>query len=119
MRGWPVMPHVIWREDLWWQQYREGTIGIVLDAADGNVIQGNFIGTNATGDAVASALPGSSGVVAGSDSNTVGGTTPAARNLVSGNSSGVQLAGSGNQVQNNYIGTDRSGIAPLSNNRGL
>src|SRR5205823_6637474 len=64
----------------------------VHDAIDvfsnGNVIAGNFIGTNTPGTA---ALPNGSGglgaviFVGASSNNTVGGTTPDARNLISGN----------------------------------
>jgi parallel beta-helix repeat protein len=39
----------------------------------------------------------------------IGGSTPGARNVVSGNARGVYLAGNGNLVQGNYIGTDMTG----------
>jgi len=88
--------------------------------SNGNVIAGNFIGTNAAGTA---ALPnGSQGVgaviVGGTASNnTVGGTTPDARNLVSGNvGEGVFIQlGTGNTVQGNLIGTDVTGALALGN----
>ena len=55
--------------------------------------------------------------------NTVGGTTPAARNLISGNSlvmpglgRGVRiLEGSSNVIAGNYIGTDAAGTRALPN----
>jgi hypothetical protein len=88
----------------------------------GNVIKGNFIGTNPAGTA---ALPngsgGNGGIVfgfCGTPSNcTIGGTTPDARNLISGNiGSGVGLgSGSGNTVQGNLIGTDVTGTLALGN----
>ena len=86
--------------------------------SNGNVIAGNFIGTNATGTA---ALPnGSQGVgaviVGGTASNnTIGGTTPDARNLVSGNvGEGIFIQlGTGNTVQGNLIGTDVTGTLAL------
>lgn len=96
----------------------------VHDAIDlfsnGNVIAGNFIGTNPAGTA---ALPNGSGglgavILNGSlSNNTVGGTTPAARNLISGNiGTAVNLgAGSGNMVQGNLIGTDVTGTLALGN----
>jgi hypothetical protein len=48
---------------------------------------------------------------------TVGGTTPDARNLISGNiGSGIALGnGSGNTVQGNLIGTDVTGTLTLGN----
>src|SRR5262249_1498927 len=88
--------------------------------SNGNVITGNFIGTNATGTA---ALPnGTNGLgavifVPGLSNNTVGGTTPAARNLISGNVGiGIDIpGGSGTVVQGNLISTDITGTVALGN----
>jgi hypothetical protein len=85
-----------------------------------NVISGNFIGTDAAGTA---AVPNQADGVAtsfNSTNNTIGGTTPADRNLISGNfSSGVQLGSSNNQVHNNLIGTDKTGTKALGNGEGV
>ena len=88
----------------------------------GNVFEGNFIGTNPAGTM---ALGNGSGAVGGIDFGfcgtpatcTVGGTTPDARNLISGNiGSGIGLGnGSGNTVQGNLIGTDVTGTKALGN----
>ena len=55
----------------------------------------------------------------GAQNNVIGGTTAAARNIISGNQSqGVSLntAGtSGNRVSGNYIGTNPAGTAALAN----
>jgi hypothetical protein len=88
--------------------------------SNSNTIGGNFIGTNAAGTA---ALPnGASGLggvifVGASSNNTVGGTTPGARNLISGNvGPGISFqGGTGNVVQGNLIGTDVSGTLALGN----
>ena len=93
--------------------------GIVLIGGGSNIIEGNFIGTDPTG---ATALGFNSGVAISSNNNTIGGTTPAARNVLSGNTYGAQIccAGvTGNQVQNNYIGTNASGTGPVSNDFGV
>ena len=50
--------------------------------------------------------------------NTVGGTTAAARNVISANEWGIRMDGStatGNIVEGNYIGTDVTGTLPLGN----
>ena len=84
----------------------------------GNVVQGNYSGTNAAGLA---SLPNFTGVVVGvnSSNNTIGGTEAGAGNLISGNlSCGIRLSPStsaSNVVQGNLIGTDATGSAPLGN----
>jgi len=87
--------------------------------SNGNTIEGNFIGTNAAGT---TALPNGASSLGGvifvgaSSNNTVGGTTPDARNLISGNiGDGVSFGGTGNTVQGNFIGTDVTGTLPLGN----
>ena len=92
--------------------------GVTLwdDGATGTLIQGNFIGTNATGNA---AIPNQTGVPVYSPGNLIGGTGSGAGNLISGNQfNGVNLFGeyaTGNTVQGNLIGTDASGTAALGN----
>lgn len=83
-----------------------------------NWVQGNYIGTDATGTAdLGNSRDGVS--INGSLSNTIGGTTPGARNVISGNdSNGVRISSSGatqNKVQGNFIGTKADGINPLGN----
>lgn len=92
--------------------------GVFVDGgATGNQVQGNFIGTNAAGT---SALGNDiDGVYLEAPANTVGGTTSGARNVISGNNTfGIEIYGStatGNNVQGNYIGTDKNGTADLGN----
>jgi parallel beta-helix repeat protein len=86
--------------------------------ARGNVVQGNLIGTNAAG--LSSLGNRQAGIVlVDAVENTIGGTTPRARNVISGNgNSGIQITGlvrAGNLVQGNLIGTDASGTGPLGN----
>jgi CSLREA domain-containing protein len=95
--------------------------GIALSgaASTGNVIQGNRIGTNAAGTAaLANGISGIS-IRSASHDNTIGGTTAAARNLISGNTvDGILIADIGadsNVIQGNFIGTDVTGAAALGN----
>src|SRR5262249_26482025 len=57
--------------------------GIQLDGPGGNVIVGNYLGTDATGTAALGNTK--SGVAVNSPGNRVGGTTAADRNVISGN----------------------------------
>src|SRR5262249_35131137 len=77
---------------------------------------GNYLGTNAAGTAgLGSQLFGVL-VSGGPSGNLIGGTTAAARNVISGNSLGVLLDGANsNSVRGNYIGTDASGTAAVGN----
>jgi len=87
----------------------------MVNSADSNVVNGNFIGTDTTGKAALG--NGGNGVsVDASDSNTVG--TPGATNLISGNlGNGVEIRGDSglNVVNSNYIGTAVGGLRPLGN----
>jgi hypothetical protein len=79
-------------------------------------VEGNFIGTDAAGREDLG--NGTSGVLLVEARNTtVGGTTPDARNLISGNTSdGVSLVSAdNNKVEGNLVGTQRDGTSSLSN----
>ena len=87
--------------------------------AGGNLVQGNLIGTDVTGT-VALSVAQSQGIsiLSATNSNTIGGTTPAARNIISGNAGGgVLLANSTTDdlVQGNYIGLDITGTVLVPN----
>jgi len=83
-------------------------------------IEGNLIGTDITGSRIIDEdgrlLGNAFGVVAwGLGNDLIGGTTEAARNVISGNGVGISLGSNGARVQGNYIGTNRSGTAALGN----
>ena len=91
--------------------------GIVL-FGDGNTIQGNIIGTNASDNPI---LGNDTGIlISGSDDNTIGGLTSGEGNIISGNTgSGIRAQGNNNSIQGNYIGTTNDGQAALGNNVGV
>ena len=95
---------------------RFGQAGILLQS-DNNRVQGNFIGTDPTGTLARGNQFSGVLLLNGSRDNLVGGTTPAARNLIAGNGqSGIaDFDGFDNRVQGNLIGTDASGTATLGN----
>jgi hypothetical protein len=88
---------------------------IVLANTDGNTIQGNYLGTIASGTA-ARANIGGVGIYS-SNGNQIGGSAPGAGNLISGNTfNGIDIENSsGNVVQGNRIGTDATGMLPIGN----
>ena len=94
---------------------------ITIETGGANVIEGNYIGTDATGSAAAANLL--NGVfILSSNNNRVGGLTTSARNVISGNfNNGVHMAlgASNNLVQGNYIGVNAAGTAALPNESGI
>jgi len=93
-------------------------VWIINPGTDNNTISGNYIGTNAKGDAALENLH--NGVYIGNEAqfNTIGGNTQGARNIISGNvHAGVSIADSStnNVVAGNYIGTDVNGTKPIEN----
>jgi titin len=87
-------------------------VTIADPSATGNVIQGNHIGTGASG---MDSVPNVVGVLILGDDNIIGGPQSGARNVISRNENGVNIHGTGNVVQGNYIGTDFTGPAGLGN----
>jgi parallel beta-helix repeat protein len=91
----------------------------------GNLVAGNYIGINAAGTArLGNGMGGNATVgygvlIANTPGHTIGGTTPTARNVISGNNNhGIRITGTGATgilVQGNFIGTDTNGILDLGN----
>ena len=97
--------------------------GNSVQQPDQNVVEGNYIGTDVTGMvALGNRFDGVS-ISSQASSNIVGGTTVAARNVISGNGSdGIGINGppfgqpaQANLIEGNYIGTDATGAGPLGN----
>jgi len=91
-----------------------GNTAVLLQTGGGNKVEGCFLGLNAAGTAASTNRD--FGVrIESSASNTIGGTTPAARNVISGNNAfGIKFDGSnGNLVEGNLVGTDATGLQGL------
>ena len=94
------------------------------DPASGNLVQGNYIGTNATGTAALG--NDNTGVFIVASNNTVGGTLAGSGNVVSANGeAGIVIfadqgeLSTGNLVQGNFVGTNATGTAALGNFDGV
>ena len=89
--------------------------GMVLNSVS-NVIQGNYIGTDATGTSTSG--NGDVGLWIKSAGNLIGGTNAGNGNLISGgNKSGIYiLSGGNNTIQGNWIGLGAGGTGALGNN---
>ncbi len=94
--------------------------GVTLkEGATNNTVIGNYMGIDATGmHALANGWNGIF-IDTGASYNTVGGTTPGERNIISGNgTAGVLILDSGtmsNTIRGNYIGTNAAGTAAIAN----
>ena len=100
--------------------------GIFIDTSNVTII-GNYIGTNAAGTAAAANAGDGVAIFSGTslasaNSNIVGGTTAAERNVISGNTgNGVGITAqddgdaSSNVIHGNYIGTNAAGTGAIAN----
>ena len=105
--------------------------GEVLSVSAGNVVSGNFVGTDASGASAVGnagagvAIVGAANGVGDVSGNTIGGVNAdgvlTAGNLVSGNARvGLLISGAsavGNVAFGNYVGTDAGGGAAVPNGR--
>jgi len=90
--------------------------GLYVELSPFNVIRGNYIGCDAKGTSpIRNRLCGIN--MAGSSNTIIGGTTEAARNVISCNrEQGIEIWQCWyNAIQGNYIGTDAGGLAPMGN----
>ena len=93
-------------------------IHVTGPSSTGNLIAGNKIGTNANGESrVSNGLDGI--LIEDSSGYVIGGTTPQAGNVISGNlENGIALTGFGTTgilVLGNTIGTDAKGVKSIGN----
>lgn len=92
--------------------------GVAIRIGDngGNVVRGNYIGTNAAGTA---SLSNKIGISVESPNNAIGGTTTASRNVISGNTTAGLTLSSSTIVKGNFIGTDATGTTGIGNGTGI
>ena len=88
--------------------------GIEVDSSSGIVIEGNYIGTDITGESPIGNLEGIS--IDSGSGITIGGTTSGAGNVISANPNGeLSVSGSDVLVAGNLIGTNANGTAAMPN----
>ncbi len=94
--------------------------GIFIHGQATHKIEGNFIGTDPSGTVDLGNGRGVNLNDAQGDT-LVGGAAPAARNLISGNSTGVffEAGSEGHEVRGNLIGTKKDGTSALGNSDGV
>ena len=92
-----------------------GNFGMRIQS-NGNVVEGNYFGTTPDGTAVEGGFAGPDIVVGSGTGNRIGGTTPAARNVISGGTNAIRLdGGTATVIEGNYVGTDVTGTVDLGN----
>jgi len=99
--------------------------GVVIKGVSGNSVRGNYIGLNAAGTTNVANQTDGIQILNGASSNTIGGTTAAERNVISGNNnSGIYISSpssncAANVIAGNFIGTDAAGTASIGNTTGI
>ncbi|MEL6610904.1 MAG: CSLREA domain-containing protein, partial [Bacteroidota bacterium] len=101
-----------------------GGSGIVISEAPtaSNIVQGNFVGTNAAGANLGNTLRGIL-IAGGATNNTIGGANAGEGNTVGFNAlNGIRLEGTGtngNVVRGNFLGTDATGANLGNTGKGI
>ncbi|MCC6763666.1 MAG: CSLREA domain-containing protein [Deltaproteobacteria bacterium] len=102
--------------------------GIMLSGASNSIVEGNYVGTDATGLQAKPNGQNGIAIISGSN-NLIGGTTAQARNVVSGNreqfffdvgiATFISSAAANNTIAGNYVGIDAAGFHALPNREGI
>lgn len=88
--------------------------GGIIGVGNSNLIQGNYVGTNAAGNV---AVPNAIGVILNGTNAAVGGAAQGEGNLISGNSGdGIEIRTGSHTIRGNVIGRNASGSSAIPNN---
>ena len=97
--------------------------GIIIGMGQGNTVEGNYIGTNISGQP---GLGNGTGIAINSDQNIIGGSGAFSSNAISGNQIGIAIAAAPpdtyadqNLIVNNVIGLSMLQDLVVPNNRGI
>lgn len=97
--------------------------GIIIGFGEGNIVEGNYIGTNIDQQA---GLGNAIGVMINGDNNLIGGSGAFSSNIISGNQIGIAIQAAppdayanDNKIVNNIIGLNRFENSVLPNNNGI
>ncbi|HET7064936.1 MAG TPA: CSLREA domain-containing protein [Rudaea sp.] len=99
--------------------------GTVWAAGTGNLIQGNYIGVDATGTQPLQPATATNAIELGplgsANATKIGGSEPGAGNVILGSNIGINLNGAAHDtvIQGNYIGIDATGTQRLGGNLGI
>lgn len=92
----------------------------ILTQGQGNLIVGNYIGTDVSGTIDQGNSENGVSVQGASPGQVVGGLSPEDRNVISGNNhAGIRLASVGTVVRGNLVGTNASGTVAVGNSVGI
>lgn len=90
---------------------------ILFITVTNSIIQGNFLGLNTAGTGVVAGSGLGIEMCCGSSGVLIGGTTAAARNVISStNNAAIAVSGSSATIQGNFIGLNAAGTARLGDN---
>ncbi|MBK7664783.1 MAG: tandem-95 repeat protein [Sterolibacteriaceae bacterium] len=89
----------------------------ILTSSQNNLVQGNYIGTDVTGQVALGNTNGGMSFWGAGTGNVIGGSAAGAGNVVAANGTGVLVgnASSGATIQGNYIGVGANGVTALGN----
>jgi hypothetical protein len=91
-------------------------VGVLVgEGSPRNAVQGNYVGTDPTGQAGVPGVQATGIQIEHGDQSAVGGTATGAGNVVALNGEGIFVNAVNVTIEGNYVGTDATGTRPLGN----